>query len=44
MMQNIIKHSQLQLMANLGGAAYWSQFNAMPTSINSDREPGEGLS
>jgi len=45
MMQNITKHSQLQLIANLGGAAYWSLFNAMPvTSITSDREPGEGLS
>ena len=44
MMKHIIKHSQLQLIANLGGAVYWSQFNAMPTSINSDREPGEGLS
>ena len=44
MMQNIIKHSQLQLIANLGGAAYWSQFNAMPVSLTSDSEPREGLS
>ena len=45
MMKNIIKHSQLQLIANLGGATYWSQFDAMPsTSITSDREPGGGLS
>ena len=33
MMKNIIKHSQLQLIANLGGATYWSQFNAMPTTL-----------
>jgi hypothetical protein len=44
MMNNCIKHSQLTLIANLGGATYWSQFDAMPTSINSDREPGGGLS
>ena len=45
MMKNIIKHSQLTLIANLGGVAYWSQFDAMPTTlINSDREPGGGLS
>jgi len=45
MMNNIIKHSQLQLIADLGGADYWSLFSAMPTtSINSDREPGGGLS
>jgi len=44
MMQNITKHSQLQLIANLGGTTYWSQFDAMPASINSDREPREGLS
>ena len=44
MMKNIIKHSQLTLIVKLGGVAYWSQFNAMPASINSDREPGGGLS
>jgi hypothetical protein len=44
-MKHCIKHSQLQLMANLGGVAYWSLFDAMPvTSITSDREPSEGLS
>jgi hypothetical protein len=44
MMQNFIKHSQLTLIANLGLTTYWSQFDAMPASITSDREPREGLS
>jgi hypothetical protein len=43
-MQNIIKHSTQKSLANLGGVAYWSQFNAMSTSIDSLREPSGGLS
>jgi len=43
-MKHCIKHLQLKQLANLGLTANWSQFNAMPASITSDREPGEGLS
>jgi len=44
MMQHITKHSQTTLIANLGLTAHCLQINAMPASIESDREPGEGLS
>lgn len=43
-MKHCIKHSQTILIAKLGLTAYWSEVNAMPASIASDRKPGEGLS
>ena len=44
MMQNITKHSQLMLIANLGVTTQWLQYNAVPASITSDCESGRGLS
>jgi hypothetical protein len=45
MMQTLLQSLQHKQLSNLGGTTYWSMFSATPvTSINSDREPSEGLS